>query len=695
MKKFLQLALFFSLAITGRLSAQIMCSASIVADTSNPSGGMLLTALPTGTAPFTYLWTTGETTPSVNYTQWGANICVFISDAAGCTATTCLFNSAPCLVNITASNTGEYTAVPVGGTAPYTYAWSSGETTPTIQPSAPGSYCVTITDMLGCTASECFTHPGSASCGVSVYLDSSNVGTLILVAFAQGQAPFTYLWNNGSTSASVPVNSAGNYCVTVTDASGCTASDCYNFGNSNICSVDISVEQNPQGYLLSANATGTAPFSYQWNVQNWTTQSIQVPPLASGIALNYCVSIADASGCVSSNCITLVGGGGGPADSCTVFIVEYDTIGTTGLYAIASTANVQYQWSTGETTQAIFPATSGTYCVTVTNSAGCTATDCYQYTAFNANPVQGLVLLPDSLNTAVVEGMAELWQEDPASGEMVIFAAVPLASHPTVLAALYQFGAVPNGNYLIRIMPDTGSVFFDEYLPTYYGDVTEWEEATLVTLPANQPYFNITLSDGQNLTGPGSISGLVSDGEGFTGSGDDRGNPQAGISILLFDAAGLAISHELTGSDGKYAFDNLPYGTYEVVVDLVGKPRASRWVTIGAENPVSSGNDFEIGEEGIVSQVDGEMTESATAVLQVFPNPGKGELQLRYDATQAFDTAIQLLSATGQLLSSIPVRITAGGWSHVLQIGHVPAGLYILQFQTEAGLVSSRVVISE
>lgn len=692
MKKFLQLVLFFSLAIAGRLSAQIMCSVSIVADTSNPSGGLLLTAVPNGTGPFTYLWTTGETTPSVNFNQWGTNICVFISDAAGCTATTCLFNSTPCLVSITASNTGQYTAVPIGGIAPYTYAWSSGETSPTIQPSAAGTYCVTITDLMGCTASECFMHPGTTNCGVSVYLDSTSAGTLAVVAFAQGQAPFSYLWNNGATSASVPVNSAGNYCVTITDVSGCTATDCYNFGNSNVCSVSITAVQNPQGYLLTANAAGTAPFSYQWNVQNWTSQSIQVPPVASGIALNYCVSVTDAAGCVSSNCITLFSGG--PSDSCTVSIVEYDTIGTAGLYAIASTANVQYQWSTGESASVIFPVTAGIYCVTVTNSAGCLASDCYQYAPFNANLVQGLVFLPDSMNTAVMDGMAELWQEDPASGEMTLFAAVPLVSNPSLLAALYSFGAVPNGSFLIRIVPDTGSVFFDEYLPTYYGDVTEWEEATMVTLPANQQYFNITMSDGQNLTGPGSISGLLTDGEGFTGGGDSRGNPLAGISILLFDAAGQAVSHKLTDGNGKYQFENLPYGTYELVVDLVGKPKASHWVTLSAANPVSAGNDFEVGESGIVSQTGDERMEGVPA-LRVFPNPGKGELQLRYYASQSFDSAIELISVTGQLLRSVPVRVTAGSWSHVLQAGNIPAGLYILQLQTEAGPVSSRVVISE
>jgi hypothetical protein len=37
-----------------------------------------------------------------------------------------------------------------------------------------------------------------------------------------GTAPYTYLWSNGSTNASVTGLAPGTYCVNVTDANGCT-----------------------------------------------------------------------------------------------------------------------------------------------------------------------------------------------------------------------------------------------------------------------------------------------------------------------------------------------------------------------------------------------------------------------------------------------------------------------------------------
>ena len=55
---------------------------------------------------------------------------------------------------------GSVTLSVSGGTAPYTYMWSSGQTTQNINLLPPGCYSVTITDAAGCLAmtSACFVN---------------------------------------------------------------------------------------------------------------------------------------------------------------------------------------------------------------------------------------------------------------------------------------------------------------------------------------------------------------------------------------------------------------------------------------------------------------------------------------------------------------------------------------------------------
>ena len=68
---------------------------------------------------------------------------------------------------------GIVTATVTNGTAPYTYQWSNGSTTPTINNLCPGQYCCYVADANGCTATLCDT----------VGVQSPNAGdTLIITA---------------------------------------------------------------------------------------------------------------------------------------------------------------------------------------------------------------------------------------------------------------------------------------------------------------------------------------------------------------------------------------------------------------------------------------------------------------------------------------------------------------------------------
>ncbi|MBI4645092.1 MAG: hypothetical protein HY738_00495 [Bacteroidia bacterium] len=116
-----------------------------------------------GIGPFGYLWSTGETTQSISnlcpgtyYVTTtdigaGAPLCfniqsVSITQPTAMTLTTSSTNSS------CGGSTGAATVTPSGGTVPYTYFWATGSTNNPITNIPSGSYSVTVTDALGCTA---------------------------------------------------------------------------------------------------------------------------------------------------------------------------------------------------------------------------------------------------------------------------------------------------------------------------------------------------------------------------------------------------------------------------------------------------------------------------------------------------------------------------------------------------------------
>src|SRR5690606_2511576 len=127
--------------------------------------------------PYTYSW---NTTP-VQTTAMAANLAagtyqVTVTDANGCVATATapiLPPSTPIIASITANspvsckggNDGSATVSATGGSAPYTYYWSStpAQTTATAGALLAGTYTVIVTDMNGCTdtAQTTITQPAS------------------------------------------------------------------------------------------------------------------------------------------------------------------------------------------------------------------------------------------------------------------------------------------------------------------------------------------------------------------------------------------------------------------------------------------------------------------------------------------------------------------------------------------------------
>jgi hypothetical protein len=78
---------------------------------------------------------------------------------------------------------------------------------------------------------------------------------------------------------------------------------------------------------------------------------------------------------------------------------------------------------------------------------------------------------------------------------------------PTSYVGEYFFGDVDPGTYLIKAALLPGSAGYEDNMPTYYGNVLYWDEASLATAP-NNTFYIISLQQGINPGGPGFIGGL-------------------------------------------------------------------------------------------------------------------------------------------------------------------------------------------
>jgi hypothetical protein len=215
------------------------CSVALVngVSTSGVSDGSAAVTPTGGTADFTYLWDNNETTQTAVSLSAGAHM-VTVTDANGCESNCSVDVPEPGLLACEATGRdvscydgldGTASVTPVGGLEPYTYSWSNGDTTNSITGLVAGNYEVTVSDANG-RETKCeveIVQPNeSLSCMALTFLNVTKHGEsdgVATVTASGGTMPFTYLWDNGETTAMAEALNAGDHTVVVTDANGCSS----------------------------------------------------------------------------------------------------------------------------------------------------------------------------------------------------------------------------------------------------------------------------------------------------------------------------------------------------------------------------------------------------------------------------------------------------------------------------------------
>jgi hypothetical protein len=229
--------------------------------TRNICGGtnaVLNTALSgaSGNVGPTFLWNTGASLPSITVGITG-QYDVTVTNSYGCqSADTVQVNVAPSIslsaagTNVTCNGLGNgaVTLTVGGGTPGFTYLWNNGTTTQNLSNVGPGTYNVTVTDALGCTAnaSTAITQPAALTqsiSGTNVTCNGAADGTATFTV-GGGSPGYTYLWSNGATTSAITNLGPGTYTVTATDANGCTVSNSRTITEPPVLTISLANQQN-------------------------------------------------------------------------------------------------------------------------------------------------------------------------------------------------------------------------------------------------------------------------------------------------------------------------------------------------------------------------------------------------------------------------------------------------------------------
>ncbi|MEZ4954494.1 MAG: M43 family zinc metalloprotease [Saprospiraceae bacterium] len=576
-----------------------------------------------------YVWSNGETGPSIQISQSG-NYWVTATNNVGCQTVDSIYAIPTGIVEFTVSTkpilcfgeTGSIHLNILQSAPPYQILWSTGESADSLTNLPPGVYGVLVTDSNGCFASETFIMDDPAE--LTIAPTASNIscnndpGQIALNADG-GTGPLSYLWSNGATTPSISTVTPGNYAATITDANGCSTTFEQNLISEPLplaVSILFTEIQCPGGMDGSATLlplNGTPPFLFEWG--NGQTDSIQTD-LGSE---PHSVTITDALGCKKEIAFNLI-----EPDSLAIEISASsvqcfgEMNGSASASVMGGSPGYHYLWSNGVTAPTIGNLAPGQYFLTISDDHGC------------QDSAAILIEEPPLLNLVALANPTQICPDETSELSASVMGGTPPYSYEwngTLSDSLLE--NAPAGMYEIMVTDANGCTAAE----TIVVDAFSLPDSIQIAI---QPATGTMASDGAIIVeeifgGIPPFSYLWSNGA--TTQSIDNLSPST-YSLTLMDGAGCQSFFE-----------------YEVEV----------MVATGEKN-------------------------ASLFSVALFPNPvfqnGDAVLSFRNNLSQRFE--ISLFDMTGRLLKKEQVQMGVGAFTQSIQAPNA-SGLFLIQIIGEDG----------
>jgi hypothetical protein len=243
-----------------------------------------------------YLWSTGETTSSIEVDTYGT-YCITATNSFGCANFDCVeverANMNLGIFGDTIFCPGFNTSLiadPADGVAPFSYSWSGPDgfswNLDVVNATIPGTYCLEVFDSRGCFETACKT--------ISIFQETLLTDTIITAGTSIGgggvditldsvSAPYLYFWSNGRISQDLVNVPFGNYQVTIVDKNDCPTVRLFNVplrtstNDSQISKCEIFPSLVKAGNLINLNCADVNPSRAQiFNLQGQESALINI-----------------------------------------------------------------------------------------------------------------------------------------------------------------------------------------------------------------------------------------------------------------------------------------------------------------------------------------------------------------------------------------------------------------------------------
>jgi PKD repeat protein len=314
----------------------------------------------------------------------------------------------------------------------------------------------------------------------------------------------------------------------------------------------------------------------------------------------------------------------------------------------------------------------GTYLVTLTtlDSMNCTSQFVapVSLSAFGFSSLYGQIF---ANNQPITACKVQLFDQNPDGTMNMIQEVMPDSVN------YYNFNNVASGIYRILAIPLPGTVYAQQFVPTYFGDAFLWENAIPVALGQAANPYNIHLVAFDSISGgDGLINGELTTGGKSMSVGSQE--------ILILDHTNTPVKYLFSLADGSFSFAGLPYGESSVYPVITGITTYPVTVVLSETNKSAT----------VVMKISGQTVagifdnKEIDFIENIFPNPADEQISAFVTVQGLIKCSV--IDASGKTVFVHNETVPAGGALIALPVSGLKPGLYILIVHDGKGNASGR-----
>jgi len=491
-------------------------------------------------------------------------------------------------------------------------------------------------------------------------------------------------------------------CLTITTSTGCTSDHCQEIqvgSNGGGCQAYFTYEEDSlnteRTYHFFNQSTGN-PTSLLWNfgdsasgMNNISTTHDPTHIFSANGVYHVCLTITGDS-CQSTWCDTIEVEGN--QVNCVSHFSWERTFLTVAFNGHSDDPYpMTYTWHMGDSAQTILTGQNvtftylhnGSYTVSLvtTDTTGCTYSSSQTIWVSSTCDVWGMVLLN---NTYADHGTVQLLKME--NGVITVIDTKEIQDS----SGMFQFGIIGPGEYYLKAELSPNSMYYGQFVPTYFEHSATFAEADLIHLGEVQnPYHIHMVPVGILAPGQGTITGIITQGNKMNGSG----SPVPNVEVMIMDENNQPLGFTFTDASGQFSFADIAFGSYIIYPDQAGMLTTPAHVTLDDMHKVLN-LPFSMTGSNIVFGINDKLPSGISRISEAYPNPAKGNTNLTIVTVRDVTVTISIFNPIGQSMSMAGYNLLKGENHIQLNLQNLNSGnCFIRITSSEGGSVVKKVNI--